>query len=75
MTYDAARHFADSWGLLFMCLAFLTMIGWALRPNGRKHYDQAAHSIFEEDEASLLKDKAGRTDRSGAAEGWHNDHQ
>lgn len=50
MTYEAARHFADSWGLLFMCLVFLTMIAWALRPSARKHYEDAAHIIFDEDD-------------------------
>jgi cytochrome c oxidase cbb3-type subunit 4 len=39
MTYDALRHFADSWGLLFMTLFFVGVIGWALRPGAtyREH--------------------------------------
>ncbi|WP_109354225.1 cbb3-type cytochrome c oxidase subunit 3 [Sphingorhabdus sp. EL138] len=49
MSYEALRHFADSWGLLFLGIIFLTMIGWTFRPgSGRKH-EEAAHMIFEED--------------------------
>ena len=35
MSYDALRHFADSWGLLAMALLFLTLIAWPFRPNAR----------------------------------------
>lgn len=49
MSYDALRHFADSWGLLFMVLTFLAVIGWALRPAARTLHQDAATSIFDED--------------------------
>lgn len=63
MTYEAARHFADSWGLLFMCLVFLTLIGWALRPSARKYYEDAAHIIFDEDDhADELREEQGGSD-------------
>ena len=49
MSYEALRHFADSWGLVFMTGVFLTLIGWTFRPGaGRSHHD-AAHRIFDED--------------------------
>jgi cytochrome c oxidase cbb3-type subunit 4 len=42
-TYTTLRHFADSWGLLAMTLAFLGIILWALRPGARAvHADTAA---------------------------------
>lgn len=49
MSYDTLRHFADSWGLLFMVLTFLTLIGWALRPAARTLHRDSANSIFDED--------------------------
>ncbi len=51
MSYDEARHFADSWGLLFMIVIFVMMIAWALRPGAKEHHDQASKLIFDEDTA------------------------
>ena len=48
MTYDAARHFADSWGLLFMTLVYLTCIGWAFLPRNRSRNQDAANMIFKD---------------------------
>lgn len=44
--YELLRHFADSWALLGMCLLFLGLVGWALRPGARRHHDDAARMIF-----------------------------
>lgn len=49
MSYDALRHFADSWGLVFMVATFLVLTGWAMRPAARPHHRDAAMSIFDED--------------------------
>jgi len=40
MSYETMRHFADSWGLLFLFAVFLVAVGWALRP-GVSFRDQA----------------------------------
>lgn len=48
MTYDALRHFADSWGLLTMTVVFLTLVGWTFRPGAPQDHHNAAHSIFED---------------------------
>lgn len=48
--YDALRHFADSWGLVMMGVAFLAFTGWAFRPGGRAANDRAANSIFENED-------------------------
>jgi cytochrome c oxidase cbb3-type subunit 4 len=50
MSYDALRHFADSWGLLFMGITFFVLIGWALRPSTRPDHERAARSILENDD-------------------------
>ncbi|ALJ15251.1 MULTISPECIES: cbb3-type cytochrome c oxidase subunit 3 [Sphingopyxis] len=50
MSYDALRHFADSWGLLAMALLFLTLIAWPFRPSARARNEEAANMIFKDDE-------------------------
>ena len=50
MSYDALRHFADSWGLLAMTLLFLTFVGWTFVPAARRSHDRAANSILENEE-------------------------
>jgi cytochrome c oxidase cbb3-type subunit 4 len=48
MTYDSFRHFADSWGLVFMALAYLVLVGWAFLPRNRKRNHDAANMIFKD---------------------------
>ncbi len=48
-TYDALRHFADSWGLAVMVATFLVLALWPFRPGARRNYDDAANMIFEKD--------------------------
>jgi len=48
VSYDAFRHFADSWGLLFMALAWLAFAGWALLPRNRDRNRDAANMIFKD---------------------------
>ncbi|WP_447761426.1 cbb3-type cytochrome c oxidase subunit 3 [Sphingopyxis panaciterrae] len=50
MSYDALRHFADSWGLLAMAVLFLGLVTWPFRKGARHHHDDAANMIFKEDE-------------------------
>ena len=45
--YDTLRHFADSWGLLAMVVAFLVFCAWPFRPGARDRNQAAANSIFE----------------------------
>jgi cytochrome c oxidase cbb3-type subunit IV len=51
MDYQSLRTFADSWGLVFMALAFALAIGWALRPGARPAQDDARMIPFRDDEA------------------------
>jgi len=49
-TYDALRHFADSWGLVAMGAVFLALAAWPFRPGARQHNETAAQMIFESDD-------------------------
>lgn len=49
-TYDALRHFADSWGLIMLGCIFLGLVGWTFRKGARKDMDRAARSIFQDDD-------------------------
>ena len=51
-TYDALRHFADSWALMVMMGIFLTLILWPLRSGGKERADRAATMIFDEDDSN-----------------------
>jgi cytochrome c oxidase cbb3-type subunit 4 len=48
VTYDALRHFADSYGLVAMAVFYLAACGWALRPGARQRSREAARLIFED---------------------------
>jgi len=50
MSYDALRHFADSWGLVLMTVVFVVLVGWTFRKGSSKQYDQAARMIFKDDD-------------------------
>jgi cytochrome c oxidase cbb3-type subunit 4 len=50
MSYDELRHLADSWGLVMMGITFLVLVGWTFRKGSRARMDDAAHSIFQDDD-------------------------
>ena len=47
MSYDALRHAADSWGLLFITLLFLVLVGWTFRRGASEVHARAKTMIFE----------------------------
>jgi cytochrome c oxidase cbb3-type subunit 4 len=49
-TYEALRHFADSWGLLFMVVTFLALVLWPFRPGARDRNHEAKTMIFRDDD-------------------------
>ncbi|PZR00796.1 MAG: CcoQ/FixQ family Cbb3-type cytochrome c oxidase assembly chaperone [Cereibacter sphaeroides] len=49
-TYSWLRAFADSWVLLALVLIFLFVIFWVWRPGSRKGQDEAARSIFRNED-------------------------
>jgi len=40
--YDMLRHFADSWGLLYMMAIFLAVVFFLVRPGARANARDAA---------------------------------
>jgi cytochrome c oxidase cbb3-type subunit 4 len=42
MHYDTLRHFADSWGLVYLFLIFLAVGALMLRPGARRRAQDAA---------------------------------
>jgi len=49
-TYDTLRHFADSWGLVLMGVAFLVLTGWTFVRSVATGHKRAAMSIFENED-------------------------
>jgi cytochrome c oxidase cbb3-type subunit 4 len=48
VNYNDFRHFADSWGLVFMGLLWLAFVGWAFLPRNRGRNRDAANMIFKD---------------------------
>jgi cytochrome c oxidase cbb3-type subunit 4 len=49
MDYNAFRHFADSWGLIYLFVLFIGVVIFLLRPGARQKADDAAQIPFRED--------------------------
>ena len=60
-TYSFLRHMADSWLLLAMTLGFLGLCVWAFRPSSRNAHQEAATSIFRNDDRPADLDPAKPT--------------
>jgi cytochrome c oxidase cbb3-type subunit 4 len=58
-TYTALRHFADSWGLVLMVVAFCAVLYWVFRPGARKAQEDAANQIFRNEDAPKKDDGNG----------------
>lgn len=50
MNYSDLRHFADSFGLIFLGLVFVALIGWTFRKGARRHHREAATMIFDRED-------------------------
>jgi cytochrome c oxidase cbb3-type subunit 4 len=48
MNYEAMRHFADSWGLLFLTAFFAGVLMFVFRPGSRDRYEDAADIPFRD---------------------------
>lgn len=48
MSYEALRHFADSYGLVAMAMLYLILCGWAFRPGAERRNRAAATLIFKD---------------------------
>ena len=49
-TYDALRHFADSYGLAAMVVCFALLAAWPFRPGAKSTNDAVARMNFEDDD-------------------------
>ena len=47
-TYEALRHFADSYGLVAMAIVFMVLVAWPFRPGAKRHNDRAANLLFKD---------------------------
>lgn len=59
MDYNEFRHFADSWGLVYLLAIFLFVVAFIFRPGSRRRYEEAAQIPF--DESSPDRSDAART--------------
>ena len=50
MSYEALRHFADSYVLAALGIAYLILCGWAFVPGARAKNEHAANIIFKDDD-------------------------
>ena len=48
--YDLLRHFADSWGLLYMMAIFLAVVFFIVRPGARASAQAAAQIPLDDAE-------------------------
>ncbi|MFZ1815132.1 MAG: cbb3-type cytochrome c oxidase subunit 3 [Rhizobiaceae bacterium] len=49
MEYETFRHFADSFGLVYLVILFVGIVFWTFRPSGRKASAEAAQIPLKED--------------------------
>ena len=50
VTYEAAAHFAQSWGLLYFFLIFVGVVLFVMRPSRKARYEDAARLPIREDD-------------------------
>jgi cytochrome c oxidase cbb3-type subunit IV len=49
-TYEALRHFADSWMLVSFTLFFLAVLGFVFRKGSSSQYDRISRIPLEDDD-------------------------
>jgi cytochrome c oxidase cbb3-type subunit 4 len=47
--YDSMRHFADSWGLVYMMAIFLAVVFFIVRPGAKANAKAAARIVLDDD--------------------------
>jgi cytochrome c oxidase cbb3-type subunit 4 len=55
--YDSLRHFADSWGLIYMLGIFLTVLAFAFRRGAKSDAVRAAQIPLKDDEQASESDR------------------
>lgn len=49
MTYEQVSHFAQTWGMIYMLVLFVILIGYALWPRNKDKFDRAARQPLDEE--------------------------
>jgi cytochrome c oxidase cbb3-type subunit IV len=49
MNYETAAHFAETWGLVFLFVVFVAAVAYALWPDNKSKFDEAAQLPFRDD--------------------------
>ena len=49
MDYHVVTHFAHTWGLVYLFIMFVAVLGYALWPRNRRKFRDAADIPFKED--------------------------
>jgi cytochrome c oxidase cbb3-type subunit 4 len=55
--YDMLRHFADSWGLLYMMAIFLAVVFFVIRPGAKANAQAAARIPLDDNEPLHRSDR------------------
>jgi cytochrome c oxidase cbb3-type subunit 4 len=55
--YDMLRHFADSWGLLYMMAIFFAVVFLLVRPGAKDNAMEAARIPLDDDGPRVRDDK------------------
>ncbi|WP_075219103.1 cbb3-type cytochrome c oxidase subunit 3 [Acuticoccus yangtzensis] len=67
MTYEAFRHFADTWGLALLVIVFLMMLLFVFRRGSAERYRQAARIPMEAPESPAESDKTSHPLKTAGA--------
>jgi cytochrome c oxidase cbb3-type subunit 4 len=65
MEYEAARDFADTWGLVFLVVIFLVIIFYIFRRGATERYKRAARIPMDAPENPADSDKRMNEIKSG----------
>ena len=49
MDYQTVAQFSETWGLVFLFVVFVAVIGYALWPNNKSKFDEAAQIPLKDD--------------------------
>lgn len=55
--YDSLRHFADSWGLVYMMAIFIAVFALIVRPGAKSRAQAAARIPLDDDHPIAKADK------------------
>ncbi|RAH97704.1 CcoQ/FixQ family Cbb3-type cytochrome c oxidase assembly chaperone [Acuticoccus sediminis] len=67
MSYDAFRHFADTWGLALLVIVFLLMLVFIFRRGSTEKYKRAARIPMEAPESPADSDQKINTIKAEGA--------